>query len=357
MTTMICQHQPLARQAILLFALTIAISVHAAAQSFPNIRAGNEVNPLGSNPSGPAAAVFIGNRMWIGDQVFGLVRCDPLDPANPDPLTSGFIAPVPASSAPGVGKGGQLVLDPILTTADQATVYVADYSGKGGGVKRVVIDVPSQTVVSVTRIASTAGLEGNQPTALAYGPDGNLYVGFLKNGDIKRIVNPAVGNMQTVETVGTSPNGRKVRGIAFVGTSLYLATEDGLGLILNATNAIGQIPQSVRPGAMGDGQDHPGITSDGVAKLYYLTSGSIGVVYELNTANGWNSFISFFGVGADVGARAYHFPKGHTSLVAVDPNGDLWVGDDPGGDAIIVTGVGRIFAAPASWLHQAFPLG
>ena len=353
----ICQYGPLARKVLLLFALITAITVHAAAQAFPNIRAGSEVNPLGSNPSGPAGAVFIGNRMWIGDQVFGLVRCDPLDPANTDPLTSGFIAPVPASSAPGIVKGGQLVLDPFLTTAEQATLYVADYSGKTGGVKRVVIDVASQTVLSVTKIASTAGLEGNNPTALAYGPDGNLYVGFLKNGDIKRIVNPSVGNLQAVETVGTSANGRKVRGIAFIGTSLYLATEDGLGLISNATNTVGQIPQSVRVGADGDGLDHPGITSDGVAKLYYLTSGSIGVVYELNTANGWNSFISFFGVGADMGARAYHFPKGHSSLVAIDPNGDLWVGDDPGGDAIIVTGIGRIFAAPASWLHLAFPLG
>ena len=139
---------------------------------------------------------------------------------------------------------------------------MADYSGRAGGVKRVLIDIASQTVVSVTKIASTAGLEGNQPTALAFGLDGNLYVGFLKNGDIKRIVNPSVGAIQAVESVGTSPNGRKVHGIAFVGTSLYFATEDGLGLISNATNAVGQIPNSVRVGADGDGLDHVGVTSD-----------------------------------------------------------------------------------------------
>jgi len=55
---------------------------NANAQSFPVIHAGQEINPLGTNPTGPGGAIFVGNRMWIGDAVFGLVRCDPLDPQN-----------------------------------------------------------------------------------------------------------------------------------------------------------------------------------------------------------------------------------------------------------------------------------
>ena len=98
--TRICHYDLSTRKALLLIVLLATVSIHAAAQAFPNIRAGSEVNPLGSNPTGPAGAVFIGGRMWIGDQVFGLVRCDPLNPVNTDPLTSGFVAPVPASSAP-----------------------------------------------------------------------------------------------------------------------------------------------------------------------------------------------------------------------------------------------------------------
>lgn len=52
------------------------------------------------------------------------------------------------------------------------------------------------------------------PTSTALGPDGKLYVGFLKNGNINQIANPGVVNPtpqnQTVESVGTSPNGRPI---------------------------------------------------------------------------------------------------------------------------------------------------
>jgi hypothetical protein len=345
-------------KSILRAALVVALAILidgsipgiAAAQSFPVIRAGQEVNPLGTNPTGPGGAIVVGNRLWIGDAVLGLVRCDPLDPLNTDPLHSGFIAPNPVTASPSVGKAGQMVIDPLLSNAAQVTAYVADYSGKTGGIKRVVIDVGSETIISVTKIAATAGLEGNQPTAVAYGPDGSVYVGFLKNGDIKRIVNPGVGSTQVVESVGTSPNGRKLRALAFLGTSLYMAIEDGLGVIPSATNIVGQIPNSQRVTTAASGMEYVGLVSDGVSKLYYLVSGPIGVVYELSPT--FASFVSFFGVGADGGARAYHFPKGHTSLLALDPSGNLWLGDDPGGDAGIVTGVGRLFWAPASWLPR-----
>ena len=39
-------------------------------------------------------------------------------------------------------------------------------------------------------VAPTAGLDGDQPTGAASGPDGNLKVLFLKSGNIKRVVNP-----------------------------------------------------------------------------------------------------------------------------------------------------------------------
>lgn len=329
----------------------LATGVGAHAQGVPVIRAGQEVHPLGSNPTGPGGAVFVGNRMWIGDAVFGFVRCDPIDPLNNDPLNTGVIAPNPLTQAPGVVKAGQIALDTFRTNAAQVTAYVADYSGKTGGIKRVVIDAASQSVVSVAKIAAASGLEGNNPTAVAFGPDGSLYVGFLKNGDIKRILNPGTGVTHTVEAVGTSPNGRKLRALAFLGTSLYMATEDGLGVIADATNAVGKIPQSQRVAAAADGQEHVGLVSDGVSRLFYLASGPIGVVYELSPTFPAGAFISFEGVGADGGVRAYHFPKGHTNLIALDPLGGLWIGDDPGGDAAAVTGIGRLFRAPASWVR------
>ena len=68
------------------------------------------------------------------------------------------------------------------------------------------------------------------PTSIALGPDGNLYVGFLKNGNVVRIVNPTalkIDPTQIVQSVGTAPNGRPIRSLAFVGPDLYLASADG----------------------------------------------------------------------------------------------------------------------------------
>ena len=57
-----------------------------------------------------------------------------------------------------------------------------------GGIKRLVFNLANDTLTADQQtIATTAGLTGDNPTAVALGPDGNVYVGFLKNGDVKRI--------------------------------------------------------------------------------------------------------------------------------------------------------------------------
>ena len=52
--------------------------------------------------------------------------------------------------------------------------------------------------------------------------------GFLKNGNIKRILTPFVGTTQAVQSVGSTPNGRPMRAMAFVGNELYLGSSDSL---------------------------------------------------------------------------------------------------------------------------------
>jgi len=70
-------------------------------------------------------------------------------------------------------------------------------------------------------VAPGLGLSRDQPTALALEPDGKLYVGYLNNGNIKRVTNPSQINpaskTQTVESVGTAPNGRSMRAVALPG--------------------------------------------------------------------------------------------------------------------------------------------
>jgi len=97
--------------------LDIAIPRVAVAQSYPVIRVGQEVNPLGTNPTGPGGAIVVGNRLWTGDQVLGFVRCDPLDPLNTNLVSTGHVAPNPLTVSAGVAKAGQIVIDPLLSNA------------------------------------------------------------------------------------------------------------------------------------------------------------------------------------------------------------------------------------------------
>jgi hypothetical protein len=324
-------------------------------QQFHSVeRAGAEINPhgaLNANPTNPGGAVFIGNNMWATDAVMGFVRYDLLGTVSTDPFLADALAPNPLVNAPGVTSAGQVVVDPNGTNASFATVYAADYGGgKAGGVKRIVIDVVNEVVVSVTKIASTAGLEGNQTTALALGPDGSLYVGFLRSPDIKRILNPLVGTTQVVESVGTAPEGKKLRALAFLGTSLYMATEIGIGVINQATNAVGHIPNSILIPVATTGSAHLAIASDGVSNLFFSVMGSVGVIYDIPVTPGITPNFAFpklaLAEGPGFGTRTWNFPKGHTSMLAFDPNGNLWIGEDLSPEAAISSGVGRVFMAP-----------
>src|SRR4029077_5536451 len=103
------------------------------------------------------------------------------------------------------------------------------------GVLRVPVDPQTGNLTGTpTYIATTAGLDGSQPTAAALGPDGNLYVAFLKSGNIKRIVNPGIGTTQVVQSVGNTPSGHPGRALAFVGPDLYIGSADAFSVIRNA---------------------------------------------------------------------------------------------------------------------------
>jgi hypothetical protein len=71
------------------------------------------------------------------------------------------------------------------------------------GILRAVVDPQTGAWVGpATYIATTAGLDGDQPTGAAIGPDGNLYVVFLKSGNVKNVINPGVGTVQVMQSVG-----------------------------------------------------------------------------------------------------------------------------------------------------------
>ena len=164
-------------------------------------------------PDGTAA----GGHLWVADHVTGLCRVDPT-PANPD--FPGVLGSLAACYNFGLGRAagtaGQPAYDP-----DGGFVYLPDTSSKSRGVTRLSLNTLGARLVTPTVIAPTAGLGGNQPSAVALGPDGKLYVGFRKNGSIVRITNPG-GAGQTVEQVGRSSDGQPVRSMAFADDDLYL---------------------------------------------------------------------------------------------------------------------------------------
>ncbi len=329
-------------------------SVTAGAQVVADLVAAPEI-PAGSAfaPHTPAGVAIVGTNIWIGDAAQGFRHYIPVDPNNADPINSGQLK-FDTDPNFSVGGGSCFLFCSVGQVAQDgnARVYIAVYdhakgqpfAPAGGGVYMLPLlsDFTFGAFEGLNTVAPGLGLSGDQPTALALGPDGKLYVGFLKNGNIKRVTNPSLINptpqTQTVESVGTTPNGRNMRAMAFLGPDLYLATDQGLSVVRNAATCIGNqggcgnavVVQDGRLGAA-----HAGLCSDGAGKLYFSVAGS---VFRYTPAT--NSVVPV--------SAGFLFVDGHTNTLSLDGFGNLWIGDDPGGGEINFSG--RLWRIPAARL-------
>lgn len=318
-------------------------------------------------PNTPGGGVVVGTNLYTGDGANGFRHWTPADPSDPDPLNSGILV-FDSDISKSIGGGG---LCPLFCHVGQMaydggeTVYVTAYDHPKGqpfsltmpGVWRLSVDSISGFVMPGALLVPNAGLSGNQPTSIALGPDGTLYVGFLKNGNVIRIVNPTVdpndpvaAKTQIVQSVGTAPNGRPVRSLTFIGPDLYLATTDGLSVIRNAVS-----PQCLggcngAPVADGfAGATHVGLTSDGASVLYESINGS--GVWRYNITTQTTTLIASGGANPSTGAAVlFAFVAGHSNLLQLDHEGNLWIGDDPGDGVTNFTG--RIWYLSAASLAQ-----
>ena len=296
-------------------------------------------------PNTPGGAVVVGSNLYTGDAANGFRHWRPLDASNPDPLNNGILV-FDSDPSKSLGGGelcfffcqvGQIAYD------GNQTVYVTAYDHAKGqpgtltipGVWRLTVDPIGGFVQPSAQLAPNAGLAGNQPTSIALGPDGNLYIGFLKNGNIVRLVNPTVdpsdpnvGKTQIVQAVGTSPNGRPVRSVAFVGADLYLGTVDGLSVIKSATSAQCQGGCNGVPVQDGfAGAAHVGLTSDRISKLYESINGN--GVWRFDVTSQTTTLIATGGVNPVTGTQTtFAFVAGHSNLLQLDQQGNLWIGDD-----------------------------
>jgi hypothetical protein len=305
-------------------------------------------------PSAPGGMILIGSDIFIGDATKGLNHyiSVPSDTPNPDPVNTGTLVfdhnqgnSLPVGTCVGLCQIGQVVFDG--SSNIYLPVWVQKTGGRptgnagGPGVWHItplpanpVLGVPTNVSANGNQIAPNAGLSGNSPTAVALGPDGKLYVGFLKNGNIVRISNPQLPNpdaTQVVQSVGGTPNGRPVRALTFVGNDLYIGSSDSLSVIKNATAATctGGCNALLVADGFG-GREHVGLATDGINRIYMAVNG-IGVI-RYSISSNTTSVVSTSGLSPITQAPAsYSFVAGHSNLLFLDRLGNLWIGDDTSG--------------------------
>jgi hypothetical protein len=273
------------------------------------IAAGPAGTLAASGITSPGGQVVLGTHLWVADHALGFCRVD-----FPPPAAVALNQNTCADTAKIVSPG-QPVFD-----ASHNFVYVPDNSAKSQGVWRLTFDPVTETVGNLTLLAGGGGgLAGNRATATALGPDGNLYVGFLRNGNILRVTNPS-GATQLVQTVATTSDGRGLSALAFVGPDLYAA--EGC----SACKAVATTSSAAAPTAL---------ASDGKSVLYIAETPAIdSTVLRFNVATGAEITFSNTGVFPDGTTTSYKFVTG----LSVDNAGNLFVGDDPSDGAQIIQG-------------------
>lgn len=304
--------------------------------------------------------VIVGPQAWACDAAGGFAPVIAVQQNVSDPIlaigTSGGVK-LPISSTTVPATCGQSVLQfGNFVYVTQAIVDAKNTPSTARGVLRTELDPSTGALVGPTAyIATTAGLDGNQPTAAAIGPDGNLYVAFLKSGNVKRILNPSVGTTQVVQSVGNTPSGHPARALAFVGGSLWIGSVDSLSVIQNATSL--SCTGGCNATTISDGFSavaHTGMAYDGVDGLYFAVAGSPSLpgssqAWRLSMSTGLYTFVAQGGADRN-GANAsnFSFVAGKTNLLTLDASGNLWIGDDTSNATAV--GAGRLWTVSAASL-------
>jgi hypothetical protein len=346
--------------AVIAFAATSVTTAHAAGLQ-AELRSSAAILPTATPgavpPTAPAGGVVIGAQAWACDAWQGFAPVVAVEPGVLDPLlavriTGNVHLPISPTTVP--ATCGQIAIQANATVyVTQAVVDTRNTPSVARGVLRTVLDPGTGALIGPsTYIATTAGLDGDQPTAAAVGPDGNLYVGFLKNGNVKRIVNPGAGTTQVVQSVGGTPQGHPSRAFAFVGGDLYIASVDALSVIHNAISpaCTGGCNAAVISDGF-SGVAHVGITTDGVDAVYFAVGGNPQIpgssqVWRYNASSGTFVFVAQGGVDRNGGnASNFSFVDAKTNLLTLDAGGNLWIGDDTSTAAAF--GAGRLWTISA----------
>ena len=311
------------------------------------VLSGTAINPATGNPF---------RHLWTADAVNGLCRLDP------DVDTVGLHAVNSATcvnAVAGVGfNAGQLTFD-----AATNTIYAVDGGGKvgifilnllpDGDSGHGLIDQVNQSILAATgtgaKATSGCGIAIAQPNATSLGPDGNLYVGSKRSGDIMRIISPLTNPLPctNVQPSVIVTGDRLTSQMAWVGHSMFL-NDSRVPLQVNFADQCFTPQNGNTPCAAG--------TSIALISAPPTTVVSDQTAGQLNGANVYFGGISvsaitglaqnpFIGLtGGTIqsnfgGAGAFFSNIGALALDSSDPtNNVLYVGDDPTAGSIAGNG-------------------
>jgi hypothetical protein len=177
------------------------------------ILSGTAINPATGNPF---------RHLWTADAANGFCRLDP----DVDTAAAHAINPATCLStvAGGAFNAAQMTLDPATNT-----IYAVDGGNKAGiFLLHFLPDGDSgqglMDQVNTSILAPTCGLAVNQPNATSLGPDGNLYVGFRRSGNIMRINSPLTNPLPcaNVQAIVIATGDRLTSQMAWIAHTLFI---------------------------------------------------------------------------------------------------------------------------------------
>jgi uncharacterized protein YjbI with pentapeptide repeats len=257
--------------------------------------------------STPKGALWLGTHMWVVDRAHGFCKVDPTLPAPS--LTA--CAALLVTDIPGL---------PAFDAAHNL-LYIPDTAvTPGDGIQVLPFDPVLETlgaaspVAALGLLATAAGAGATAPTALAFGPDGQLYVAMGGTSKILRVTAPFTAT-HTITAIGAM-NHVGAGNIAFYHGDLYDAETLNVSIMRNATlckstcTAQSLIAPLTSPTA---------VASDG--NFVYIGDARKVWKYDL----GANTITNM----ADVGLTTAFVPTSFAGIggLAIDPLGQVYAAD------------------------------
>ena len=314
------------------------------------VLSGTAINPATGNPF---------RHLWTADAVNGLCRLDPdVDTAAAHNINPATCLSTVAGSA---FNASQLTFDPTSNT-----IYAVDGGGKLGiFVLHFLPDGAGADGHGLVDQANTSilgpgcGIAVNQPNATSLAPDGNLYVGFRRSGNIMRINSPLTNPLPcaNVQQAVIVTGDRLTNQMAWIGHTLFINLTKSTTKVDGADQCLTQSANTVctagflgivipgaTPTTMVSDQASGQFNGDDIYFADSLSTVSAMTGVTLN-ALGLPNLTTPTQVG---GAGAFFSNIGALALDASDPaNNVLYVADDPTAGAI--AGKGRwwqVLSAP-----------